>query len=417
MKCQSTAAKKSYLVILTVALFCFFFAACRSAKQAIGNANQASAAKVSAPQTPQVMDNDTLTPTLSLPEMTIALWQQLDDQQHNVWFSPLSLALAMRTVADGAKGETQEQLRRVITDYPTIPSDQVKIADAVFVDPSIPLQADYIARCKARNAELYKQKLLAKDINRWANEHTNGKINHIFDDPMPSNLRMVIANAIWFYAEWADPFPERGTREDTFYLAPRTGQNEPSVIVPLMRKNDYFTYQQTADAQVIKLFYEQPADTAQHRFAMTVVLPREGLSASDLLKHVTPEQFAVWLQPDGNDKVILRLPKIKLSYNRNLTDDLRHIGVTLPFTPAADFSGMSTTPLCIDLVKQSAYLDLNEQGTEAAAVTVAAMKLGAAIGHQSKPIEMTVNRPYLLILQDNTTHTPLFVGIIHNPKQ
>ena len=110
------------------------------------------------------------------------------------------------------------------------------------------------------------------------------------------------------------------------------------------------------------------------------------------------------------------MPKLQIQYNRVLTDDLRKMGVTKPFTSKADFSGMSTTPLAINIVKQITYLDMNEKGTEAAAVTVAAMRLGSR-PVQDDPIEMTVNRPFLMILHELNTHTPVFVGIIHNPKQ
>ena len=231
---------------------------------------------------------------------------------------------------------------------------------------------------------------------------------------MPASIKMVIANAVYFYAQWADPFNERGTREDTFYLSSRAKEGEPYVMAPLMRKSDHFSYARTDDAQIITLPYEE--DDKGHLFGMTIVLPREGLSASDLLAHLTAEQLNHWFDKQYYERVILRVPKIKMSYNRSLTDDLKAMGVTLPFTPAADFSGMSNTPLCIDMVKQSAFLDMNERGTEAAAVTVAAMKLGAA-PHQEPPVNMTVNRPYLLILHDRKNHIPVFVGIIHTPKQ
>ena len=357
------------------------------------------------------MNDEALTPTLSPAEITVGLWQKLDDGQKNVWFSPLSLALAMRTVADGAKGETREQLRRVITDYELQQTELMKIADALFIDPHVPMEADYVARCQARGAELYKQKLTAQAINQWASDHTNGKINHLFDDPMPSRLKMVIANAVWFYAEWGEPFNERATREDTFYLSPRPN-SEHYTTVQMMRRKDHFSYKKTDEAEIITIPYKRMDDGLY--FNMTIVLPREGLAASDLLKNLTAEQMDQWLSSNDSRKVILRVPKVKLSYNRQLTDDLKAFGITLPFTPAADFSGMSNMPLCIDMVKQSTYLDMNEYGTEAAAVTVAAMKLGAAL-HEDPPVEMTVNRPYLLILHERKT--PVFAGIIHNPNK
>ena len=415
MKHFAATAKKSYLAIATVALFCLFLTACRSQKQAtVQPEDNTSASADTLVNHYRTMDNEKLSPTLSMAEMTIGMWKLLDDGHTNVWFSPLSLALAMRTVADGAKGETQEQLRRVITDLDIQSSNQISIADALFIDPSVPLQANYVARCKARGAEMYQQTISAKRINQWASDHTNNKINQILDDPRPASIKMVIANAVYFYAQWADPFNERGTREDTFYLSSRAKEGEPYVMAPLMRKSDHFSYARTDDAQILTLPYEE--DDKGHLFGMTIVLPREGLSASDLLAHLTAEQLNHWFDKQYYERVILRVPKIKMSYNRSLTDDLRAMGVTLPFTPAADFSGMSNMPLCIDMVKQSAFLDMNERGTEAAAVTVAAMKLGAA-PHQEPPVNMTVNRPYLLMLHDRKNHIPVFVGIIHTPKQ
>lgn len=420
MKQLLKSAKKSYRVISTVALFCLLFASCRTHKtttvlpsESAENATGTSPI-VTNPIVSDTMDNTSLHPTLSMEEMTVALWQQLDDKKNNVWFSPLGLGLAMRTVAYGAKGDTQEQLRRIITDRRIESSNQIQIADALFVNPSIPLDANYIARCQAIGAEINQLPISAKVINLWANNHTNGKISHVFNDPMPAELKLVIANAVYFYAQWYEPFNEHATREDTFYLSSRARANEPTTLVPMMRKADRFYYKQTDDAQIIELPYQK--DNKGNAFAMTLVLPREGLTASELLKKLTAEQLDKWLSLGYKEKVILRMPKLQIQYNRVLTDDLRKMGVTKPFTSKADFSGMSTMPLAINIVKQITYLDMNEKGTEAAAVTVAAMRLGSK-PVQDDPIEMTVNRPFLMILHERNTHTPVFVGIIHNPKQ
>ncbi len=386
--------KKSCRVTFTVTLFCFLTIACSTTKQ--------SSDSTVSPNQPA-----------SINEVTISLWQQASSNTtKNVWLSPVSVSLCMRPLYEGAKGDTRKELATLMCDYTAPASGQLQIANALFVIPSLTLKKDYVKQCQNQGLEIYKEPITASLVNKWATEHTNGKINKILEDPIRSGIKLIAANAIYFKGEWLNEFNPRATREDTFFLA-----QSQTTIVPVMHLTAYMNYLNTNDIQAVTLYYTSKNDSdSQQKYAMTVVLPKVGTDLNTVLQQATAETLTEWMSRSERKRVSLSLPKLKIQYDRELTDDLKAMGVQKAFNAGgADFSLMSNTPLCIDMVKQSSFLNLDEKGTEAAAVTVAALRATSA-RHQDDPIEMNVNRPYLLILQDYNNHTPLFVGTIYNPN-
>lgn len=392
-------SEKSCRVLCAVTLFCFLTTGCRSMQTSIPVPVQSPAS---------------VTPL----SVSLNLWQSAmaeNKSKTNIWLSPISVSMAMQSVYDGAVGQTKDELSNIVCDYHPESNDQLKIADALFVDPKLSLIADYEQRMRDKGAEIYQQVITGKDINQWASNHTNGKVNDIMPDPLKTPLDVVIANAIYFDADWIEPFRVSATREDTFYVTPKH-----PIQVPMMRQTKSLSYMENDEMQAVTLYYSRKSNQQNNvRYAMTIILPKPQVNIEKLMAGMTTEKLDQWLDESYYFRrlVSLHLPKTTIQYNRILNQDLKNMGIRCAFSPSqADFSAMCRKQLFIDMVKQSSYLRMDEKGTEAAAVTVVGMKTTSARPSED-PVEMYVERPYLLVLRDMTNDVPLFVGTVYNPVQ
>jgi serpin B len=233
------------------------------------------------------------------------------------------------------------------------------------------------------------------------NTATNGKIPVVLNDIQQQQV-MFLINAIYFKGSWRSKFDPAETHTSTFFAAGNASQS-----VQLMHRLDTLSYAESATYQAADLPYGNTA------FTMTVLLPKAGTNVESLASSLTP---AVWQALSASfqvRKVDLSFPKLTLKYERKLNDDLKALGMLVPFAPGlADFTQMSPPPtgnmLYIDFVKQNTYVDINEEGTEAAAVTT------VGIGVVSAPVVpvMRVDHPYIFVLRERLTGTVLFMGKI-----
>jgi serpin B len=238
-------------------------------------------------------------------------------------------------------------------------------------------------------------------INGWVNTATNGKIPTVLDQ-IQSNQVMFLINAIYFKGSWRTRFDPADTRQATFQ-----GVAGATQVVQLMHRLDTLSYFETPTYQAVDLPYGNTA------FTMTVLLPKAGTDVEALATSLTP---AAWQTLTGGlriAKIDFSLPKLKLTYERKLNDDLMALGMVAPFSKGgADFTQMAPPPmgnqLYIDFVKQNTFVDVNESGTEAAAATT------VGIGVTSAPvvIVMRVDHPYIFMLRERLSGTVLFMGKI-----
>lgn len=363
--------------------------------------------------TQQQPNNDTLYMTEQLNKLTVRLMQQVvkTESGRNIWLSPWSIATALRTVYAGAEGRTAEEILPLTTDFVPSNNELLKTANALFIQPDVSLKKEYLADCKKRNAEIYSKKITAALVNSWAADHTNGKITGILQDPVPESLRMLIANAIWFKGDWSIPFELIDTHKRQFN--PEKGQ---PYEVDMMEKTDMFRYVDDNDVQYLSLFY-RPSKEDGMRYVMDIILPRENLTATDIIRKLSAEKLDNWIKSARARKVNLIFPKLSLSYERELNNNLSALGMSAVFSPSkADLSRMTDEKLFLGLVKQNSFLRIDECGTEAAAVTVTMLKAGA-IPMQEQIIDFHVTRPYILILREYTSGTILFMGKIEKIEQ
>jgi serpin B len=236
-------------------------------------------------------------------------------------------------------------------------------------------------------------------INDWVSRKTNGRIPTLLEEISREEVLFLI-NAIYFKGRWRDAFERDETRPAPFYAA--TGATR---TVQLMSQEDSLRYHESADYQAVDLLYGNGA------FAMTVLLPREGHTPAELLAGLNAE---TWKELAGRFQIQdmhLGLPRFRLEYSRKLAEDLTTLGMGIAFDRTrADFyriADVRPDRLFITRVDQKTFVDVNEEGTEAAAATA------VGIGVTSAPPAMVVDRPFLFAIRERLSGTVVFLGVMN----
>jgi serpin B len=354
---------------------------------------------------------------------TFALFRQVADAQRgaNVFVSPLSASMALGMTMNGASGATRDQMRDALAvggasreeinaGYKGLiallrgldNSVEFRLANSIWYRQGFPFQQSFLDEAKRWfDAEVQGLDFASPGalpaINGWVDRGTNGKIPTILDEIRPDHV-MFLINAIYFKGSWRDRFDPAQTRDDQFHAADGTLQP-----IKLMHRQGTMRFLQTPDFQAVDLPYGRDA------FAMTVLLPAEGTTVETLVASLRGDAWAAWMAQFRDTKLDLALPRLRLTYERELNDDLKALGMRDAFVPdGADFTGMAAAPvghrLYIDFVKQKAFVDINEEGTEAAAATAVGISVTSA------PPSMRVDRPYLFAIRERLSGTILFIG-------
>ena len=357
---------------------------------------------------------------------SFALWRRVNQVQRdqNVFISPLSASFALGMTMNGAATHTWAEMRAALqfgaASQPEINAGyrsliglilsldsgvRADIANSIWYRAGFPFRQTFFdttrryfdAEVRGLNFDDRPASLAA--INGWVDEKTSHAIPRVLDDIDPSHV-MFLINAIYFKGSWRTRFDQDETRAAPFHAAGGATQT-----AQLMHLLDSLDYSETPAYQAVDLPYGNTA------FTMTVLLPREGTDVETLAASLTADGWPAVTAALRRAKVDLSLPRLRLTWERKLNDDLQALGMVEPFNRGgADFTGMAPPPtgfqLFIDFVKQNTFVDVNEEGTEAAAVTT------VGIGVTSAPVipVMRVDRPYLFVLRERFTGTLLFMG-------
>ncbi len=346
----------------------------------------------------------------------------------NVFVSAPNVSLALAIAANGALGETFDamavplagkgatlaQMNRDFAALQTLLRNNAGItltlANSLWVNAGPSLNDDYLQRVQqAYGAEIhslnFSQPQSVGEINQWASDATNGKIPAIVDR-LPADLLMMIISAVYFKAAWLRPFQPALTQDAPFLPA-----DSAQINVPMMQQNGRFTHLKNELFEAVYLPYA--GNTAR----MVVLLPAQDSSVDALRKQLTPQNWRAWATAFAPAQGALRLPRFKTEFEINLNDALKSMGMGIAFdAQRADFSGMRPIPpnVFISEVKHRSMIDVDEAGTEAAAVASVSMGVTSAMPEEN-PFEMTVDRPFLIAIEDVQTGMLLFQGIIHQP--
>ena len=345
----------------------------------------------------------------------------------NVFISPFSVSTALQMVGNGAGGETKAEMQRVLKTA-GLPAETLNaackdlnqslnsqtnvilnLANAIWYKKEFHLKPEFVSVNKQFfQAELggvdFSKPESAQTINHWADTSTHGKIKEVVHWPFNPALRVILANAIYFKGKWDRPFDGR-TEDDPFYVLPGGKPKQ----VPTMWQHGHFNYQQDDGFQAVRLPY------AGGRLQMYLFLPDTNSSPTKLLTDLNADTWQNKILPRFHDEQgLLGLPRFKLDYDVILNDPLKALGMRQAFTVGADFSPMADESLFVSEVKQKSFVEVNEEGTEATAVTTASMR-ATAVFRPEKPFEMIVDRPFLFVIADDQTKSILFMGVIYDP--
>jgi serine protease inhibitor len=355
----------------------------------------------------------------------------------NLFFSPYSISTALAMTYIGARGNTKTQMSQTLH----FPNQNQEVLDSAFYhlidqmnqaskNKSVTIntansfwgQKDYSFRKDFTEAlkKYYKSELkivdfrknheaIRKQINAWVEKQTNNKIKNLVNKNLLNELtRLVLINAIYFKANWANPFDSEDTKNAPFWIS-----RKQKVQVPMMNKKQHFLYLQTKDVQIIELPYEGTGKyNDKNRLSMTILLPNKKNGLAELEKMLTVEQLEKWLQHLHWIKVQVSIPKFTINSKFNLSRTLQKLGMKDAFNSRADFSGIDgTKSLSLDSVIHQAFVDVNEQGTEAAAATAIFLTRGLI---QETPV-FRADHPFIFLIRHNDSGNILFMGRVVNP--
>lgn len=365
-------------------------------------------------------------------DFAFRLLRQIATEQKgaSAFISPYSAAAALQMVANGAAGRTKGEMQQVLgtTGLSSTDLNQASKAAADLLDSG---NTNLILT--TANALWYRQGVAIKssftnangkffaatikgldfgnppaaeaEINQWASEQTHGRIQGIADGMINSYTDLILANAIYFKGKWEDPFDVKLTKERPFHPASGGQKN-----LPMMEKSKKFTYRKGSGYQAVRLPY------MGYDVAMYVFLPDVGSSPEKLLEIMNGDKWRRVTMPGFADRGgTVVLPKFKLEDSEELNQPLKAIGMNTAFDiKKADFSGMFADPHCVSEVRQKAFVEVNEEGTEAAAVTAIGIQATGIEFNPSPPFQMIVDRPFLFAIVDARSGMILFVGLVND---
>ncbi|MEI8086919.1 MAG: serpin family protein [Paludibacter sp.] len=343
----------------------------------------------------------------------------------NVFVSPLSVSIALGMAWNGANGQTKTEMATALkmsgmsvadineyykvmqTNLPTIdPTTKLSIANSLWYRTGFQVKTDFLkVNSDYFNAEVrdldFAQTWAKDTINNWCSRKTNKLIPTIIDE-IPNDAMMYLINAVYFKGIWRSKFDKKVTTERDF-----SNELSQTTKVNMMYQKDTFAYYSDNTAQYLDMPYGNKA------FSMTVMLPLQNKTTAEILANLTLENWNSTLKNMVEREVMLSLPRFKVENKFTLNEVLKNMGMNLAFTDNADFSNISDIDLLISKVLHKTYITVDEEGTEAAAVT--AIEIGVT-SMPDYPI-FTVNKPFVFVIREKSTGVILFIGKIGNVEK
>lgn len=346
----------------------------------------------------------------------------------NVMISPLSVSLALGMTLNGAASTTREAMEETLglqgftpeeinQGYKSIidqlldldPKVIMEIVNSIWYREDFNVQDDFIQTNKehfyAEIRPLDFSRLDARDIiNQWVSDMTHELIKEIIDQ-IPPQAVMYLINAMYFKGTWTYEFDPEESGMKPFY--PEEGSSYEAAA---MRQETKLNYFQNDLLQLVELPY------GDKNFSMLVFLPSGTNSCTDVLAEIDNDNWNSWTGQMAETDVLVQLPKFKFATFRLLNDPLSDMGMEIAFSGAADFTGINPAGnLFISRVLHKTFIDVNEEGTEAAAVTAVEMSF-TSIGGDPGPVYFIADKPFLFAIRENSTGSILFIGKLSNPE-
>jgi serpin B len=342
----------------------------------------------------------------------------------NVFISPLSASMALGMTLNGAEGQTLTAMRSSLGLEGLSDADlndayrnltalllgldsniDMSIANSLWVREGFPVEDAFVQALRTSfDAEVRSLDFSAASapatINGWVGQKTNGRIDEIVQSIDP-DLVLYLINAVWFKARWTDRFDPAATRDMPFHRLDGSTSS-----IPFMNRTGTYGYQSNDLFQAVDLSYGRGA------YHMTVLVPTGSGGVDAVIDAMTPRRWTDWMGSFHETKISLALPRFRIEYDVALNETLKALGMTPAFDPAAaDFSRITKArdDLYISSVRQKTFVEVNEEGTEAAAAT------SVGISVTSAPPAVIVDRPFIVAIRERLSGTLLFIGRIGAP--
>ncbi|MBO7744571.1 serpin family protein [Paenibacillus sp. MWE-103] len=353
-----------------------------------------------------------------------------DEARNNTLFSPFSVSLALSLMLDGARGETREELLKLLAVQGIgrdainhgnevlldliehdDPKTEVRIANAIWAQKGLPLRDDYVKAMKQAYAakiatlDFGDKPAAAKTVNGWVSDRTEGLIRDLVsEDDISGQTAMMLVNAIYFHGRWTEPFETSATRDEPFHREDGT-----DVTVPMMGKRETLPHKSTPAYKAVQI----PYGSGQWRFI--AALPADGRTLKEAEAALLRDP-AEWTEGFEASETALALPRFKMAATSNLTETLRALGMVRSLSPAADFSGIAgeEAELFVSRALHKAFIEVDETGTKAAAATAIVGDSGSA--GPADVFEFRADRPFLFAVVNATTGVLAFMGRVADPS-
>ena len=384
-------------------------------------------------ETKSVTDGDRATVVQGNNAFAVALYDQLGHQAGNLFFSPESISTALAMAYAGARGNTATEMAKalhftlpparldgamgaLLRDLNAAHSEyQLNVANALwaqqgytFLDQFLNLlKTDYGAGLQQLDFQGAPE-AARSTINQWVEQRTQNRIKDLLaPGSLRPDTRLVLTNAIYFLGNWQTQFDKAQTRDEDFYLS-----QTKSATAPLMHREGSFGYFDGGSFQVLEIPYKS------NELSLIVLLPKERSGLAGLEKSMTAANLQEWLrQMAPVSKVIVTLPRFKATQEFELSSALRALGMPQAFASNADFSGMTgKRDFAISAVIHKAFVDVNEEGTEAAAATAVTMRALAMRVPGPPPPVFRADHPFVFLIRDNGSRSILFMGRMTDPS-
>lgn len=368
----------------------------------------------------------------SINKFTFDLFKIVIDSNadENVFISPFSVSYALGMVYNGALGETRDAMRDVLQydslDDPGVnngyydlmhtvgQSDNditLEIANSIWYADTLVLRSGF----EFKNKTYFNSDILPIDfgrervdqlVNQWADEKTHGRIKEILKGPLAPRIVMVLANAVYFKANWQYKFDEKLTEKQTFNL--KYGRE---IECDMMHREGDFSFLVNNEVEAISLPY------GNGDIQMTLLMPPGDMNIDDFVYDLSFDKWEYWRSKFHVAPVRLYMPKFKLDWNTELQDILKDLGMRIAFSGHADFGGIfEYGGVCINKVLHNTFVQVDEESTEAAAVTVITMLSGSAGYDTHNNIWVyRADEPFVFVIHDTMTGAILFIGKIEKP--
>lgn len=378
--------------------------------------------------TPIELDTKTAQMVAANNQFGFSAFKELASAEKNLFISPLSISQALGMTYNGATDETAQQMANVLG-YANRTATEINqssktlreallnadksvafsVANSIWYRNTFLIDQNFVAtnqtyyQSETKALDFGKTESSKNTINAWVNDKTNGKIPSIIDQISPDHV-MFLINAVYFKGAWKYKFDKQHTQSRTFY----NNGSESKQIETMTQETDLGYYAHN-DFTAVEMPY------GNGHFSMVVLLPNAGKSCGDIADALTPQNWDTWITGMSQRAVKLYLPKFTMRSDLTLNDCLKQLGMPKAFTDMAEFGQMgSSGRLKIDEVKHKTFVELSEEGTEAAAVTSVGMVVTSYPPAQPTPVVFDVDRPFVFAIREKDTNAVIFIGQVNS---